>query len=207
MYKIGEFSKKIGISVRTLRDWDKKNILKPAKITKGGVRFYSESQLNSYLGIIDETVQKKNYIYARVSNQNQKDDLKNQIEFLKTFCNAQGIIIEDLYDIGSGLNYKRKNWNKLLQEVMKGNVNKIYITYKDRFVRFGFEMLEYLCEINNVEIEIVDNTSYSKEQELTDDLIQIITVFANRLYGQRLKKTKKLIDEVKNNDKNSENSP
>ena len=71
MYKIGEFSKKIGISVRTLRDWDKKNILKPAKITKGGVRFYSESQLNSYLGIIDETVQKKNYIYARVSNQNQ----------------------------------------------------------------------------------------------------------------------------------------
>ena len=79
MYKIGEFSKKIGISVRTLRDWDKKNILKPAKITKGGIRFYSENQLNSYLGIVDETVQKKNYIYARVSNQNQKDDLKNQI--------------------------------------------------------------------------------------------------------------------------------
>ena len=68
-------------------------------------------------------------------------------------------------------------------------------------------MLEYLCEINNVEIEIVDNTSYGKERELTDDLIQIITVFANRLYEQRLKRTKKLIDEVKNNDKNSENLP
>ena len=63
-------------------------------------------------------------------------------------------------------------------------------------------MLEYFCRINNVEIEIIDNSAASKEQELTDDLIQIITVFANRLYGQRSKKTKKLIDEVKNNDCN-----
>ena len=62
-------------------------------------------------------------------------------------------------------------------------ISKIIILYKDRLIRFSFEILEYLCEINNVEIEIVDNTSYSKEQELTDDLIQIITVFANRLYG------------------------
>ena len=60
-------------------------------------------------------------------------------------------------------------------------------------------MIEYLCQMNGVEIEIIDNTEYSKEQELTDDLIQIITVFANRLYGQKSKKTKKLIDEVKAN--------
>ena len=185
MYKIGEFSKKIGISVRTLRDWDKKNILKPAKITKGGIRFYSESQLNSYLGIIDETVQKKNYIYARVSNQNQKDDLKNQIEFLKTFCNAQGIITEDLYDIGSGLNYKRKNWNKLLEEVIKGNVDKIYITYKDRFIRFGFEWFYEFCKNNGVEIVVLNNIKSSPEKELVDDLISIIHVFSCRIYGLR----------------------
>ena len=66
-------------------------------------------------------------------------------------------------------------------------------------VRFGYEMIEYLCQINDVEIEVIDQTEYSREQELTDDLIQIITVFANRLYGQRSKKTKKLIDEVKAN--------
>ena len=74
------------------------------------------------------------------------------------------------------------------------------VLYKDRLVRFGYEMIEYLCQINGVEIEIIDNTGYSKEQELTDDLIQIITVFANRLYGQRSKKTKRLIDEVKAKD-------
>ena len=185
------FQKKIGISVRTLRDWDKKNILKPAKITKGGIRFYSESQLNSYLGIIDETVQKKNYIYARVSNQSQKDDLKNQIEFLKTFCNAQGIITEDLYDIGSGLNYKRKNWNKLLEEVMKGNVDKIFITYKDRFVRFGYDWFEVLCKNNGTEIVVLNDVKSSPEKELVDDLISIIHVFSCRIYG--LRKYRKVI--------------
>lgn len=78
-------------------------------------------------------------------------------------------------------------------------MSTIVILYKDRLIRFGYELLEYLCEINGVNIEIIDNTEQSKEQELTDDLIQIITVFANRLYGQRSKKTKKLIDEVKKN--------
>ena len=80
------------------------------------------------------------------------------------------------------------------------------ILYKDRLVRFGFELMNYICEINGVELEIIDNTEHSKEQELTDDLIQIITVFANRLYGQRSKKTKRLIDEVKKNVSGNENS-
>ena len=63
----------------------------------------------------------------------------------------------------------------------------------------GYELIEYFCSINNIELEIIDHTETSKEKELTDDLIQIITVFANRLYGQRSKKTKRLIHEVKNN--------
>lgn len=84
------------------------------------------------------------------------------------------------------------------------NLHKFIKTYKiiqnkDRLVRFGFELIEYFCSLNNVEIEIIDNSEQSKEQELADDLIQIVTVFANRLYGQRSKKTKKLIDEVKKN--------
>lgn len=66
-------------------------------------------------------------------------------------------------------------------------------------------MMEYLCQKNGVELEVIDNTEYSREQELTDDLIQIMTVFGNRLYGQRSKKTKKLIDEVKANVSDKEN--
>lgn len=76
-------------------------------------------------------------------------------------------------------------------------VSKIVVLYKDRLIRFGFELIEYICKINQCEIEIIDNTELSKEQELSDDLIQIVTVFANRLYGSRSKKTKKLIDGVR----------
>ena len=82
---------------------------------------------------------------------------------------------------------------ELLLKISRKEISKIVILYKDRLVRFGYEMIEYLCQINDVEIEVIDQTEYSREQELTDDLIQIITVFANRLYGQRSKKTKKLM--------------
>ena len=191
MYKIGHFAKLIGVSIRTLRYWDKINILKPIKVTKGGTRFYSDAKLKKYLGESEDTNIKKNYVYARVSNQNQKDDLENQIEFLKTFCNARGHIVEYLSDIGSGLNYKRKNWNKLLEEVMKGNVDKIFITYKDRFVRFGYDWFETLCKNNGAEIVVLNDVKSSPEKELVDDLISIVHVFSSRIYG--LRKYRKVI--------------
>lgn len=75
-------------------------------------------------------------------------------------------------------------------------VSKVVILYKDRLMRFGYEMFAYFCELNDVEIEIIDHTEITGEQELTEDLIQIITVFANRLYGKRSEKTKKLIAEI-----------
>ena len=98
---------------------------------------------------------------------------------------AKGYEFEIIRDIGSGINYKKKGLRALIEKINNQEVSKVVILYKDRLVRFGFELIEYLCTINHVEIEIIDKTEQSKEQELTDDLIQIITVFANRLYGQR----------------------
>ena len=98
---------------------------------------------------------------------------------------AKGYDFEIIRDIGSGINYKKKGLRALIEKINNQEVSKVVILYKDRLVRFGFELIEYLCTINHVEIEIIDKTEQSKEQELTDDLIQIITVFANRLYGQR----------------------
>ena len=93
----------------------------------------------------------------------------------------------------------------MIDKINNQEISRVVILYKDRLVRFGFEMIEHLCHINNVELEIIDHTEKSKEEELTDDLIQIITIFANRLYGQRSKKTKRLIDEVKKNDGSDKN--
>jgi DNA binding domain, excisionase family len=80
-----------------------------------------------------------------------------------------------------------------------GEVDRIIVLYKDRLIRFGYDLIEYICKLNDTKIEIVDNSTISKEQELTEDLIQIITVFSNRLYGAKSKKTINLIKSVKEN--------
>lgn len=196
LMSIGKFSKEIGISINHLRLLHKTGELVPVKITKGGTRYYSDKQLNDYLGLNEKD--KKVILYARVSTKQQKDDLENQIKNLKEYAYSKGYNFEIISDIGSGINYKKEGLKKLLKKINSSKISKIVVLYKDRLVRFGFELIEFLANINNIEIEIIDNTTISKEEELTNDLIQIITVFANRLYGSRSKKTKQLIDGVKN---------
>lgn len=187
--KPAEFSNRIGVSEQTLRNWDKSGKL-IAKRTKGNHRFYTENDYNDYMGISSKN-QKKSYIYARVSTRNQKDDLENQIDFLKQYTNAKGIIVDDcLTDIGSGMNYKRKKWNELLDMVMQDKVDNIYVSYKDRFVRFGFEWFEQLCKKHQTNLIVINNEKTSPEQEVVDDLIAIIHVFSCRVYGLRKYKKK-----------------
>lgn len=193
LMSIGKFSKEIGISINHLRLLHKTGELVPVKITKGGTRYYSDKQLNDYLGL-----NKKIILYARVSTKQQKDDLENQIKNLKEYAYSKGYDFEIISDIGSGINYKKEGLKKLLEKINNSEISKIVILYKDRLVSFGFELIEFLANINNVEIEIIDNTTISKEEELINDLIQTITAFANKLYGNRSKKTKQLIDGVKN---------
>lgn len=196
LMSIGKFSKEVGISINHLRLLHKTGELVPVKITKGGTRYYSDKQLNDYLGLNEKD--KKVMLYARVSTKQQKDDLENQIKNLKEYAYSKGYNFEIISDIGSGIDYKKEGLKKLLERINNSEISKIVILYKDRLVSFGFELIEFLANINNIEIEIIDNTTVSKEEELTNDLIQIVTVFANKLYGSRSKKTKQLIDGVKN---------
>lgn len=197
---IGKFSKEIGVSISTLRTWDKTGYLKPAKVLDNGYRYYSDEQIDKYLNVDSDIDDRKIVLYARVSTKKQMDDLDRQIENLKTYAYTKGYSFELITDIGSGINYKKEGLKKLIRMICNKEIKKLVILYKDRLVRFGFELIEEVCRINDVEIEIIDNTTVSKEQELTDDLIQIITVFANRLYGSRSKKTASLIKQVKYND-------
>lgn len=204
LLSIGKFAKMVGVTPMTLRRMQETGELVPCHISKGGTRYYSTEQLKHF----SNTTKKEKMVigYCRVSTPAQKDDLKTQVENLRTYMCAKGYTFEIIEDIGSGINYSKKGLQTLLSKINNQEISKIVILYKDRLVRFGYEMIEYLCTLNGVEIEIIDNTSYSKERELTEDLIQIITVFANRLYGQRSKKTKKLIDEVKKNAESEENT-
>ena len=200
LMSIGKFSKEIGVSISTLRTWDKTGYLKPAKVLDNGYRYYSDEQIDKYLNVDSDIDDRKIVLYARVSTKKQMDDLDRQIENLKTYAYTKGYSFELITDIGSGLNYKKEGLKKLIRMICNKEIKKLVILYKDRLVRFSFELIEEVCRINDVEIEIIDNTTVSKEQELTDDLIQIITVFANRLYGSRSKKTASLIKQVKYND-------
>ena len=197
LMSIGKFAKKVGVNIATLRRMDASGDLKPYHVSKGGTCYYSTEQLK-YFG---DTQQKAKLVagYCRVSTPSQKDELENQVNNVKTYMIAKGYSFEMITDIGSGIDYKRQGLKKLIDKINNQEISKIVILYKDRLVGFGYELIEYLCFINNIEIEIIDHTETLKEKELTDDLIQIITVFANRLYGQGSKKTKCLIDEVKNN--------
>jgi len=180
-----EFASRIGVSVKTLQRWDVSGKL-IAHRTPTNRRFYTEDQYKKVMNIAEDDNARKNIIYARVSSAGQKDDLKNQVEFLKTYCNANGVIINDVItDIGSGLNYNRKKWNTLLDEVISGKINKIYIAFPDRFIRFGFDWFKQFCEKFDTQIIVVNNDEYSPEQELTEDLINIIDEFSYRSYGIR----------------------
>lgn len=203
-YKTGEFANLLGVSVKTLQRWDKSGKL-IAKRTAGDHRYYTHSQYLEYIGesVDISSEQDTTVIYARVSNRSQKDDLENQIEFLKTFANARGIIVSEIItDIGSGMNFNRKNWNKLIDLIQERKVKTVIIAHKDRFTRFGFDWFERFINKCGGEIVVVNNEKLSPQEELVQDLISIIHVFSCRIYG--LRKYKKKLEEelLKDNVKN-----
>lgn len=195
-YSIGQFAKLINRSEQTLRNWDKTGKLKPSYVDGNtGYRYYTDEQLRIYNG---ESVKSKKIIgYCRVSSQKQKEALDRQIENVKAYMYAKGYQFEIISDIGSGINYQNKGLNKLINLVLQDEVSKIVVLYKDRLVRFGFELIENICSSKNVEIEIIETTEKSEEEEVVEDLIQLITVFSCRLQGKRNTKTKRLIEELK----------
>jgi len=193
-----EASEILNVTVWTLQQWDKAGKLKAFRNPKTNRRYYTEEQIEELLGKKKQVKNAKTIIYSRVSNVGQKDDLSNQIEFLKTFCNAKAVIVDEVFtDIGSGLNYERKNFNKILDMAMQGQIKELYITHKDRFIRFGYEWFEKLLKRNGCEIIVVNNEVLSPHKEMIQDLISIIHVFSCRIYGLR-KYKRQIKEDMKN---------
>ena len=134
-YKPKDFAELLGVSVKTLQRWDREGTLK-ANRTPTDRRYYTYSQYLQFKGIDTENDTRQVVIYARVSTRDQKDDLQDQVSFLRQFCNARGMIVDQcIEEYGSGLNYNRKKWNQLLDEVMEQKIKTIIVTHKDRFIR------------------------------------------------------------------------
>ena len=104
------------------------------------------------------------------------------------------------WDKNGKLKYNKKGLNQLIDMITNSEVNKIVALYKDRLIRFGYELIKNLCEKYGTTIEIIDNTEKTEEQELVEDLIQIVTVFSCRLQGKKANKAKKIIKELLEDD-------
>ncbi len=185
----------LGVTAQTLRNWDKEGKLKPSYVKSNGYRYYSEDSILSYT---QERKTKKNLNvigYARVSSKKQSDDLERQVNNLKKYLDSKYSDYEIITDIGSGINYTKPGLKKLIEKINKKEVDLIVVLYKDRLLRFGFELVEYFAELNNVKIEVLDKIDKNQDQELVEDLVQIITVFSCKIQGKRKNKTKEIIDE------------
>jgi predicted site-specific integrase-resolvase len=193
LVKIGKAAELLGVEVQTLRAWEASGELIPDRRSKGGVRYYD---MGKVLGLGSEDMPTVGY--ARVSSHDQKNDLARQQELLEAFCAAKGWRNEVIADLGSGLNYRKKGLHRLLELILHRRIRRLVLTHKDRLLRFGSELIFALCELQNIEIVIINKGEPpSFEEELAQDVIEIITVFSARLYGSRSHKTKRMLEELR----------
>lgn len=178
---------RLGVSTKTLERW-----LEAGKIegifTQGGQRRYNIDSVIPVRGS-NPTDTRPIILYARVSSRAQKPDLAAQIEFLESRYPDTEIIT----DIGSGLNFKRKGLQALLERVLSNNCRTIVVAHKDRLCRFGFDLIAWICHRQQTEILVLNQVNVSPEREMVEDILAIIHVFSCRLYG--LRKYKKQVVE------------
>jgi len=188
-----EARKYLGASTNTLRLWAEHGEIECVKLgTKLCHRFYNvkgflETHTNKPKPEEKLSQTRRKICYCRVSSRGQKDDLERQVNFLKLRFPTHEII----KDIGSGLNFKRKGLQKLLQCAYKGEIEELVVAHKDRLCRFGFEIFKYIIEeLSNGKVVVLDDCKSSPEAELVADVLSILNVFSARVNGLRKYKTK-----------------
>ena len=194
---IGQAAKELGVSRETLRRWEAAGKIQVERTPKGHRRY----ELSKLHGIAPRPplANRPTLAYARVSSQDQKEDLIRQVALLESYCAANGWTYEVIQDLGSGLNYNKKGLRQLIQRICYGQVGRLVLTHKDRLLRFGSELVFALCEVYNAEVVIINRGQQllSSEEELAQDVLEIITVFSARLYGSRSHKNRKLVETLR----------
>ncbi len=167
----------LGVCLRTLRRWEAQGKIETIKTPSGQRRYNVEKFLQEETGGTTTTT----VIYARVSTRQQKGDLDRQVERLSAIYPGAEIIKE----VGGGLNFRRKKFITLLGRVLQNDISIIVVAHKDRLARFGFDLVEWLCEQFNCKIVVLNQTNLSPQAELVQDLIAILHSFSSRLYSIR----------------------
>lgn len=193
--KSKEVLKLLHITRATLTKYVKNGTVKvKSKINK----YHYEYDDNSVYSLINKNKERLNIIYARVSTNNQKNSLDEQIEQLNSYCLKNDIMVNKVYkDIASGMTLDRKGFNELLDLISTFEVENVFITYRDRLTRLSFNTLENIFSKYGTHIICLSEIDNSKteEQELLDDIISLIHTFSMKNYSKRRKKKLSLIEE------------
>jgi putative resolvase len=185
MYTPAQFAKRINVSVKTIQKWDRLGIL-PAKRTITNRRYYTDAELAAALRLERVPSARRTVAYCRVSNQAQKPDLENQKRILEQYCQRQGIKVDEwMTEIGGGMNFKRKQFLRLVDAILAGEIAQVVLAHQDRLARFGYSLLVHLCQTHHCQLVVMNTEQLSPEQELVQDLITITHCFSSRLYGLR----------------------
>lgn len=192
---IGEAAEILGVSVKTARRYADADKIPYERAPSGHRRFYRSQLLAQAKKVNNERI---TINYVRVSSHDQKDDLVRQAQALESFSTKNGWTYETIQDLGSGLNYKKKGLKRLIKMILRGEVERLVINHKDRLLRFGAEIIFYICDEFKTEVVIVNKSEKPKdfETELVADMIELVTVFSAKLYGSRSRKNKKIVDNI-----------
>jgi predicted site-specific integrase-resolvase len=205
------------ITPQTAKNWALRNLIK-YKVVHNKVRqtwFYDIDSIGEYIDQPEVIPPKETFnrivLYARVSSKKQGEDLTRQVKLLESKYPDTELI----KDIGSGLNYKRYGFTKLVERICRGQIDTIVVTYRDRLLRFGYELFETVCSEFNCKIVVIGKESISLDQtanesetnELQEDLLSIVNVFVARRNGKRagyLKKERRLLLEKEKEEENKQ---
>ena len=184
----------LNITRQTLCRYVKNNTIKVNELPSGQYDYDEESVYK----VLNKNLDRKNVIYTRVSTQKQKPDLANQKKTIESYCLKNGIQISDIYsDIGSGINFDRKEFQRLVNDVVNHKISKIYITYKDRLSRVSFDMFKNLFNNFNCEIVVLNDVDDNKliEKEIFNEIISLIHCFTMKVYSSRRQRKLKCVEE------------
>lgn len=193
--------KNLQISRPTLKQWKDKGKIQVKKLSDK-LYLYNIDSVNNPESLLENRL---NVIYARVSSPKQKDDLNRQITILKEYALKNGIKIDETFaDIGSGMSSERKEFGRLMNMIYQRKIDRVFISFKDRFIRFGFNYFESILSAFGATFEILDNDEFrdeNVEKELTEDLIELIHHYSMKVYNSRRKKFNKIKKDLLETDK------
>lgn len=180
IYNVTDFAEMIGKSVKTLQRWDRDGVL-VAYRSPSNRRYYTHAQYLEYLGQLNNS-DGVNVAYARAFSKNQVEYLEDQLNLLRSYSTREGIPISVVYtDYGSGLNFRRKEWNKLIEDCIAGKIKRIYVTDQDRFMTIGYDwMYDLLKNFYGVNIIPIGDIFQRSKGEATLEFLNVVEFYSQK---------------------------